>query len=89
MPTSLASEPWALEETTLLGCKVGVINRIPASFFVSVAYNCWAYRRLGVKIDPVTGEIQEWMYQEGEDVDFDKMKEEAAVALEEKQKSVR
>ncbi|SDN31795.1 fumarase, class I, homodimeric [Fictibacillus solisalsi] len=71
-------------ETTLLGCKVGVINRIPASFFVSVAYNCWAYRRLGVKIDPVSGEIQEWLYQEGEDVDFDKMKEEAAAALEEK-----
>ena len=29
-------------ETTLLGCKIGVMNRIPASFFVSVAYNCWA-----------------------------------------------
>ncbi|MED2973076.1 MULTISPECIES: fumarate hydratase [unclassified Fictibacillus] len=71
-------------ETTLLGCKVGVINRIPASFFVSVAYNCWAYRRLGVKVDPVSGEIQEWLYQEGEEVDFDKMKEEAAAALEEK-----
>ncbi|MEW8987425.1 MAG: fumarate hydratase, partial [Bacillus sp. (in: firmicutes)] len=41
-------------ETTLLGCKVGVINRIPASFFVSVAYNCWAYRRLGVEVNPET-----------------------------------
>ena len=40
-------------ETTLLGCKIGVMNRIPASFFVSVAYNCWAFRRLGVTIDPV------------------------------------
>ena len=33
-------------ETTLLGCKIGVYNRLPASFYVSVAYNCWAYRRL-------------------------------------------
>lgn len=59
-------------ETTLLGCKVGVMHRIPASFFVSVAYNCWAYRRLGVKLDPVTGEVQDWMYQEGEKIDFSK-----------------
>lgn len=57
-------------ETTLLGCKVGVMHRIPASFFVSVAYNCWAFRRLGVKIDPETGGIIEWLYQEGEKIDF-------------------
>ena len=57
-------------ETTLLGCKIGVMNRIPASFFVSVAYNCWAFRRLGVTINPETGEINEWMYQEGEKIDF-------------------
>lgn len=49
---------------TLLGCKVGAIHRIPASFFVSVAYNCWAYRRQGVKIDPATGEITDWIYQD-------------------------
>jgi fumarate hydratase, class I len=59
-------------ETTLLGCKVGVVNRIPASFFVSVAYNCWAYRRLGVAINPETGDINDWMYQEGELIDFSK-----------------
>ncbi|MEH7286564.1 fumarate hydratase [Priestia megaterium] len=59
-------------ETTLLGCKVGVINRIPASFYVSVAYNCWAYRRLGVKINADTGSVREWLYQEGEEVDFNK-----------------
>ncbi|OSX53966.1 fumarate hydratase [Anoxybacillus ayderensis] len=57
-------------ETTLLGCKIGVMHRIPASFFVSVAYNCWAFRRLGVIIDPHTGDIQEWLYQEGENADF-------------------
>ncbi|RDU36075.1 fumarate hydratase [Neobacillus piezotolerans] len=57
-------------ETTLLGCKIGVMNRIPASFFVSVAYNCWAFRRLGVNVHPETGEIVDWMYQEGELIDF-------------------
>ncbi|MGD6817801.1 fumarate hydratase [Metabacillus sp. 113a] len=67
-------------ETTLLGCKAGAINRIPASFFVSVAYNCWAFRRLGMKINPETGEVQEWLYQEGEEIDFAK---EAAAAVEE------
>lgn len=51
-------------ETTLLGCKIGVMNRIPASFFVSVAYNCWAYRRLGMIIDPKTGEIMRWLYRD-------------------------
>ncbi|GAA0341920.1 class I fumarate hydratase [Bacillus carboniphilus] len=57
-------------ETTLLGCKVGVMNRIPASFFVSVAYNCWAYRRLGIQVSPESGEITEWLYQEGEKIEF-------------------
>ncbi|MCH5584566.1 fumarate hydratase [Shimazuella sp. AN120528] len=50
--------------TTLLGCKIGVMNRLPASFFVSVAYNCWAFRRQGVAINPTTGEIQNWLYKE-------------------------
>jgi fumarate hydratase class I len=53
-------------EVTLLGCKVGVMNRLPASFFVSVAYNCWAFRRQGVMIDPSTGNIRSWVYERGE-----------------------
>jgi fumarate hydratase, class I len=57
-------------ETTLLGCKVGVMNRIPASFFVSVAYNCWAFRRLGVQVNPESGDITEWLYQDGEKIDL-------------------
>jgi len=32
-------------ETTLLGLKVGQLHRIPASYFVSVSYMCWACRR--------------------------------------------
>jgi fumarate hydratase, class I len=55
-------------EVTLLGCKVGVLNRLPASFFVSVAYECWAFRRLGVVLDPATGEIREWQYREQDEI---------------------
>lgn len=49
---------------TLIGCKIGVLNRLPASFFVSVAYDCWAFRRLGVVIDAKTGEIKRWLYRD-------------------------
>ncbi len=47
---------------SLLGCKIGVMNRLPASFFVSVAYNCWAFRRQGVVLDPQTGVIRNYVY---------------------------
>ncbi len=47
--------------TTLLGVKIGVLNRVPASYFVSVSYMCWAYRRQGVALDP-EGTIREWLY---------------------------
>jgi fumarate hydratase class I len=49
---------------TLIGCKVGVINRLPASYFVSVAYDCWAFRRLGVVLDARTGAIKRWLYRD-------------------------
>jgi len=49
---------------TLIGCKIGALNRLPASFFVSVAYDCWAFRRLGVVLDPRTGEITRWLYRD-------------------------
>jgi fumarate hydratase class I len=48
-------------KTTLLGVKIGVLNRVPASFFVSVSYMCWAYRRQGVVLDGAGG-IQSWLY---------------------------
>jgi fumarate hydratase class I len=50
-------------EATLIGCKIGSYHRLPACFFVSVAYDCWAYRRLGVVIDPTTGAIKRWLYR--------------------------
>ncbi|MGG1514539.1 fumarate hydratase [Paenibacillus oryzisoli] len=57
-------------QVTLLGCKVGVMNRLPASFFVSVAYNCWAFRRQGVILNAETGEINGWSYLRGTEVSF-------------------
>jgi fumarate hydratase class I len=48
-------------KTTLLGTKIGVLNRLPASFFVSVSYMCWAYRRQGVALG-TNGEIKQWLY---------------------------
>jgi fumarate hydratase, class I len=50
--------------TTLVGCKIGVANRLPASYFVSVAYDCWAFRRLGVRLDAATGAITRWLYRD-------------------------
>src|SRR5436305_9317171 len=49
---------------SLLGCKVTAANRLPASYFVSVAYDCWAYRRLGVRLDTSSGAITSWLYRD-------------------------
>jgi fumarate hydratase class I len=49
---------------SLIACKVGALNRLPASFFVSVAYDCWAYRRLGLVLDADTGAIRQWLYRD-------------------------
>jgi fumarate hydratase class I len=49
---------------SLIGCKITAANRLPASFFVSVAYDCWAFRRLGVRLDASTGAITHWLYRD-------------------------
>ncbi|MCC6591429.1 MAG: fumarate hydratase [Bryobacterales bacterium] len=53
-------------KTSLIGCKVTAANRLPASFFVSVAYECWAFRRLGVRLDAANGAITGWLYRDPE-----------------------
>ena len=47
--------------TTLLGCKICAVNRLPASFFVSISYMCWADRRQGAGLDK-NGKIIKWLY---------------------------
>jgi len=37
---------------------------LPASYFVSVAYDCWAFRRLGVRLDAQSGAIKQWLYRD-------------------------
>ena len=39
-------------KTTLLGVKIAGRTRLPASFFVTVAYLCWACRRRGIRVAP-------------------------------------
>lgn len=38
-------------ETTVLGTKITTTHRLPASYFVSVSYMCWAYRRRRMVVD--------------------------------------
>jgi len=46
-------------QTTLLGVKVGVLDRLPACYFVTVSYMCWADRKAAVRIDG-KGDVQ-WL----------------------------
>jgi len=48
-------------ESTLLGVKIGALSRLPASFFVTVAYMCWAFRRRGMVL-ATNGRVQRWLY---------------------------
>ena len=48
-------------KTTLLGVKICAANRLPASYFVSVSYMCWAFRRQGIKLDE-DDHITSWLY---------------------------
>jgi len=43
-------------KTTVLGTKITGLHRLPASYFVSVSYMCWAYRRrrMTVKDDQIS-----------------------------------
>ena len=38
-------------KTTILGTKINNLHRLPASYFVSVSYMCWAYRRRKMTVD--------------------------------------
>lgn len=37
--------------TTILGVKIGVLDRLPACYFVTVTYMCWADRKATVLVD--------------------------------------
>ena len=48
-------------KTALLGVKIDALSRLPASFFVTVSYMCWAFRRRGVLLGPEGG-VNKWLY---------------------------
>ncbi|MCX8109423.1 MAG: fumarate hydratase, partial [Verrucomicrobiae bacterium] len=48
-------------KTTLLAAKACMLNRLPASYFVTVSYMCWAFRRQGVALGK-HGQIEQWLY---------------------------
>ncbi len=48
-------------KTTLISCKMTHANRVPASFFVSISYMCWAFRRQGIVLDK-KNLIKKWLY---------------------------
>ena len=45
-------------KTTVLGVKVGTQHRLPASYFVSVAYMCWANRRASMDVTFKANEVE-------------------------------
>jgi fumarate hydratase class I len=51
-------------KVSLIGCKITAANRLPASYFISVAYDCWAFRRLGVLLETESGAIKHWLYRD-------------------------
>jgi fumarate hydratase class I len=59
---NLAIGPMGLGgRTTILGVKIGALGRVPASYFVTVSYMCWAFRRRGVLLGPEGG-VDRWLY---------------------------
>ena len=66
-------------QETCLGVKIGAYDRLPASYFVSVAYNCWAFRRLGVTLDAKSGSINSWLYRD--DNEIKRMSEKAGFSV--------
>ncbi len=45
-------------KTTVLGVKIGAQHRLPASYFVSIAYMCWANRRAHMDISFENGSLE-------------------------------
>lgn len=44
--------------TTVLGVKIGAQHRLPASYFVSIAYMCWANRRAHMDVTTDSGSLE-------------------------------
>ncbi len=49
-------------KTTVLGVKIGTAHRLPASYFVTIAYMCWANRRAALNVSLQDGQVTEVSY---------------------------
>lgn len=47
-------------KSTLLGVKIGIADRHPACYLVSISYSCWATRRYAIEINK-KGDIERWL----------------------------
>ena len=47
---------------TILGAKVGALRRVPASFYVTISFMCWAFRRRGVMLG-TEGDTRRQLYR--------------------------
>lgn len=47
-------------KTTLLDVFIGALHRLPASYFVSVSYMCWSYRRYALSVS-ADGSLLRWL----------------------------
>ncbi len=45
-------------KSTILSCSISASHRLPASFFVTVVYNCWALRRAEIILNLESGTVQ-------------------------------
>jgi fumarate hydratase, class I len=60
--TALEIGPMGLGgRTTLLGVNVGAVSRLPACYYVTVSYMCWAFRRRGMLLG-AEGGVKKWLY---------------------------
>jgi fumarate hydratase class I len=48
-------------KSAILGAKIDTLSRLPASYFVTVAFMDWAFRRRGVSLGQAGG-IKRWLY---------------------------
>lgn len=55
---------------TIGSCKIDYLNRLPASFFVSISYMCWAFRRRGMVLD-MEGNVMDWLYHSPDEFERD------------------
>lgn len=47
-------------KTTVLGVKIGAYHRLPACYFVTIAYMCWACRRARMEVQPECSTASGW-----------------------------